>query len=55
MGFQDRAYETQLAKVAWLLEVSDYWRERDAEFAEQLRANARQLQSKEDAPSRPPL
>jgi hypothetical protein len=45
MGFQDRAYETQLAKSAWLLELADHWTDRDPEFAEQLRAKARQLQS----------
>lgn len=49
MGFKDRAYETQLAKSAWLLELADHWSERDPEFAEQLRAKARQLQSGEDA------
>ena len=44
MGFQDRAYETQLAKSAWLVELADHWSERDPEFAEQLRMKARQLQ-----------
>ncbi|HLK85229.1 MAG TPA: hypothetical protein VKT27_01865 [Candidatus Binataceae bacterium] len=48
MALQDRGYETQLAKSAWLLELADYWSERDSEFAEQLRAKARQLQSAED-------
>lgn len=48
MALQDRGYETQLAKSAWLLELADYWSERDAEFAEQLRAKARQLQNAED-------
>jgi hypothetical protein len=48
MAFEDRAYETQLAKSAWLLELADYWRERDPEFAEQLRAKARQLKGTED-------
>ena len=48
MGFQDRAYETQLARSAWLLELADHWGERDPEFAEQLRAKARQLQSADD-------
>jgi hypothetical protein len=50
MGFQDRAYETQLAKSAWLLELAAHWCERDHEFAEQLRAQARQLQGAEDSP-----
>jgi hypothetical protein len=44
MGFQDRAYETQLARSAWLLELADHWSERDPEFAEQLRTKARELQ-----------
>lgn len=52
MGFQDRAYETQLAKSAWLLELADRWSERDPEFGEQLRMKARQLQSGEDGPSK---
>ena len=47
MGFQDRAYETQLAKSAWLLELADHWSERDPEFAEQLRTKARELQGAE--------
>ena len=50
MGFQDRAYETQLARSAWLLELADHWRERDPEFAEQLRTKARQLQDVADEP-----
>jgi hypothetical protein len=49
MSFQDRAYDTQLAKSAWLLELADHWRERDPEFAEQLRAKARQLRGAEDS------
>ena len=48
MGFQDRAYETQLAKSAWLVELADHWSERDPEFAEQLRMKARQLQDVAD-------
>jgi len=48
MGFQERAYETPLARTAWLLELAEHWRERDHEFAEQLRTKARQLQSAED-------
>jgi hypothetical protein len=48
MGFQDRAYETQLAKSAWLSELAEHWRERDPECAEHLRTKARQLQSAED-------
>ena len=43
MGFQDQAYETQLARSAWLLELADHWCDRDPEFAEQLRTKARQL------------
>jgi hypothetical protein len=49
MSFRDRAFDTQLAKSAWLLELADHWSERDPEFAEQLRARARQLQSAETA------
>ena len=48
MGFQDRAYETQLARSAWLLELADHWSERDPEFAEQLRTKVRQLQRAEN-------
>jgi len=56
MGFQDRAYETQLARSAWLLELADHWCERDPEFAEQLRTKARQVQggsSEDQQRSRP--
>lgn len=49
MGFQDRAYETQLAKSAWLLELADHWSERDPDFAEELRMKARRPQSAENA------
>jgi len=48
MGFQDRDYKTQLAKVAWWLELADYWNERDHKFAELLRTRARELQRAED-------
>jgi len=53
MGIQDRAYETQLAKSAWFLELADYWNERDPEFAEQLRTKVRQLQSAPEEGRRP--
>ena len=46
MGFKE--YETLLAKSAWLLELAEHWRERDPEFAERLRAKARELQSADD-------
>jgi hypothetical protein len=49
MSFQDRAYETQLARTAWLMELAEYWSERDPEFAEQLRVKARQLQDADEA------
>lgn len=52
MSFQDRAYETLLARAAWLLELAEHWRERDPEFAEQLRAKARQLQGEDQQRSR---
>lgn len=47
MDFQDRAYDAQLAKSIWLLELADHWRDRDPEFAEQLRTKARELQRAE--------
>jgi hypothetical protein len=49
MGFQDRAYETQLAKAAWWLQLADYWNERDPKFAELLRTKAREIQKADDA------
>jgi hypothetical protein len=49
MGFQDRAYETQLARSAWLLELADHWRDRDPEFAEQLRMKACRFREAEDS------
>jgi hypothetical protein len=48
MGFQDRAYETQLAKSAWLLGLADHWSERDPEFAKLLRMKAQQLSAAEE-------
>ena len=45
MGLQNRAYETLLARTAWLLELADHWSERDPEFAEELRVKARALSS----------
>ena len=53
MGFQDREYETQLAKSAWLLELADHWSERDSEFAEQLRMKARHPQGAPEEGRRP--
>jgi hypothetical protein len=53
MSFQDRGYETQLAKSAWLLELADHWSERDSEFAKLLRMKARQLQNAAEQGSRP--
>jgi hypothetical protein len=53
MSFQDRGYETQLAKSAWLLELADHWSERDREFAKLLRMKARQLQSAAEQGRRP--
>ena len=50
MGFRERMYETQLAKSAWLLELADHWSERDPEFAEELRAKARALQTDQQQP-----
>jgi len=47
MGFQDRAYQTQLARSAWLFDLGDHCRERDAEFADQLRMKAWQLRKAE--------
>jgi len=48
MSFQDRVWDTALAKAAWLLEIADRWNERDAKFADQLRVKARQLGGAED-------
>jgi len=53
MSFQDRAYQTELAKSAWLLELADRWRERDPEFARLLRMKARQLQGAAEQGRRP--
>jgi hypothetical protein len=50
MGFQDCAHQTLLARTAWLLELADHWRERDSEFAEELRAKARALQTDQQQP-----
>jgi hypothetical protein len=54
MGFQDREYETQLAKTSWWLEVADHWNERDPKFAELLRMRAREIQRAEDAKAKVP-
>jgi hypothetical protein len=48
MRFQDRDYETQLAKVAWWLRLADYWNERDRKFAEMLSTSAREIQRAKD-------
>ena len=48
MGFEDRAWETQLAKAAWLLEQAARWNERDPKFADLLRIKARRIQKAED-------
>ena len=55
MGFQDREYETQLAKASWWLKVADHWNERDPKFAELLRMRAREIQRAEDAKASPPV
>ena len=49
MGFEDRTFETQLAKASWWLKVADHWNERDPKFAELLRVRAREIQRAEDA------
>ena len=54
MGFQDREYETQLAKASWWLKVADHWNERDPKFAELLRMRAREIQRAEDAKAKVP-
>lgn len=48
MRFEDGTYETQLAKAAWLLELTARWNERDPKFADLLRMKARQIQKAED-------
>jgi hypothetical protein len=53
MGFEDREYDTQLAKASWWLKVADYWNERDPKFAELLRMRAREIQRAEDAKASP--
>jgi hypothetical protein len=41
MRFEDRTYETQLAKAEWLLEHAARWNDRDPKFADLLRMKAR--------------
>jgi hypothetical protein len=53
MGFQEREYETQLAKASWWLKIADHWNERDPKFAELLRMRAREIQRAEDAKASP--
>jgi hypothetical protein len=48
MTFQDRDYDTLLTKVAWWLQLADYWNERDPKFAELLRTRAREIQRAEN-------
>jgi hypothetical protein len=50
MGLQDRAWDTKLAKAAWLLELADRWNERDAEFADQLRIKAQEIGAEDSRP-----
>jgi len=52
--FQDRDYGMQLAKVAWWLQLADYWNERDPKFAELLRVRAREIQRAEDQSAKTP-
>jgi hypothetical protein len=55
MGFEDREYETQLAKAAWLLEMAARWNERDPRFADLLRMKARLIQRSENERPNLPL
>jgi hypothetical protein len=55
MGFEDREYQTQLAKAAWLLEQAARWSDRDPKFADLLRTKARLIQRSEDEKANLPL
>jgi hypothetical protein len=55
MGFEDRAWETQLAKAAWLLEQAARWNDRDPKFADLLRMKARLIQRAENEKANLPL
>ena len=48
MRFEDKTYETQLAKAEWLLEQAARWNDRDPEFADLLRTKARLVDRSED-------
>jgi hypothetical protein len=48
MRFEDRTYETQLAKAEWLLEQAARWNDRDPKFADLLRMKARLILRSED-------
>jgi hypothetical protein len=48
MRFEDRTYETQLAKAEWLLEQAARWNDRDPEFADLLRTKARLIDRSQD-------
>ena len=48
MRFEDRTYETQLAKAEWLLEQAARWNDRDPEFADLLRTKAQLVDRSED-------
>jgi hypothetical protein len=54
MRFQDRDYETQLAKAAWWLQLADYWNARDPKFAELLRTRAREILRAENNSAKTP-
>jgi len=55
MGFEDREYDTQLAKAAWLLEQAARWNDRDPKFADLLRMKARVIQRAENEKANLPL
>jgi hypothetical protein len=55
MRFEDRTFETQLAKAEWLLEQAARWNDRDPQFADLLRMKARLIQKSEDQKVNLPL
>lgn len=55
MRFEDRTYETQLAKAEWLLEQAARWNDRDPKFADLLRMKARLILRSEDEKANVPV
>jgi hypothetical protein len=55
MRFEDRTYETQLAKAEWFLEQAARWNDRDPKFADLLRMKARLIKRAENEKANLPL